>query len=159
MSIFDYFSSSDRSSGSDNSGQQVVEIIKRKCDEAGWKIRSVHDNGVVISFSTAIGNENIFVRYCGRNNDNEAIIEFSTEGFPVPKDASVAAIMALMLMERNGEMLFAHWGIETVGEDKFFTVMHSAVASTLDLEEFRAAINGCLGEKERFVRQIKNNGN
>lgn len=148
MSIFDHFNKS-------NGDQKAIEIIKKKCAEAGWRIKETTNNGVVLGFQTEIGIEHIFVQRCGTNKQGEMIIEISSEGLPLPDEIAAAAIMSLGLMERNGQMLMCHWGIESVGGNKFFTVMHSAVASTLDKEEFEAAVHGCLDERRSFINSLK----
>jgi hypothetical protein len=144
MSIFDHFNKS-------NDDQRAIEIIRRKCAEAGWAIKGITKNGVVLSFKTIIGVENIFVKRCGSNKQGEMILEKSSDGIKLPNDIANAALMSLELMERNGEMIMCHWGIETVDGTKLFTVMHSAVASTLDKEELEAAVHGCLDERKHFI--------
>lgn len=148
MSIFSHFNKS-------NDDQRAIEIIKRKCAEASWKILNTTSKGVILAFTTDIGTEHIFVQRCGTNKQGEMIIEISSEGIPLPNDIARASLMSLGLMERNGEMLMCHWGIETSGGKKLFTVMHSAIASTLDREEFEAAVHGCLDERKRFIKSLK----
>jgi hypothetical protein len=149
MNILDYFNKAS------NEDSTTVEILKNLCQRAGWKIKKIVGNGIVLGFETSIGLEHIHIQKCGKT-DGDVIVEFSGDGFPLPEDAATAAMFSLMLMERNGEMLIAHWGIESIKDKKFFTVMHSAVAKTLDLEEFKAAVMGCLNEKERFIKHLNN---
>lgn len=149
MNILEYFNSSS------NDDSLTVEILRNLCQKANWKIKKVLNNGIVLGFETNIGLEHIHIQKCGKK-DGQLILEFSGDGFPLPDDAATAAMLSLMLMERNGEMLIGHWGIESIGNKKFFTVMHSAIAKTLDLEEFKAAVTGCLNEKERFIKDLKN---
>lgn len=148
MSIFNYFSS-------EKATQQALEIIKSKCAEAGWRIKNTTENGIVLGFNTEVGIENIFIQLCGTNKKNEKIIEISAEGVLLPNDLTIAALMSLELMERNGNLLMGHWGIETINNKKYFTVMHSAVAKTLDVEELEAAVIGCLDEKVRFLKAAR----
>jgi hypothetical protein len=61
------------------------------------------------------------------------MLEFSSMGLPVPDDPQVAGELALVLLERNGNMLMGNWGIETIAQKKNFTVFVSMIANTMDL--------------------------
>jgi hypothetical protein len=58
----------------------------------------------------------------------------------------------MLLLERNGEMLMGHWGIEKLGDERYFTVFVSQIANTMDLDEFRAAVRAIVTERNRFYK-------
>ncbi|PSJ72276.1 hypothetical protein C7N43_35090 [Sphingobacteriales bacterium UPWRP_1] len=152
MSIFNYF---------ENKNVSYVKAIahaKECAIEAGWKIKTEKEDHLVLGFKDELGLEHVFIRPCGSNRDDKVILEFSSEGIPLPDDVALASLFGLTLLERNGEMLMGHWGIETSGSKKYFTVMHSMVAEGMDVNEFKAAVRACIDEKKRLLLDMVQKG-
>ena len=125
-------------------------IVRQRAAEAGWKIKTDNDGGIVIGFKDELGIEDVFIKVCGNNGGN-TVLEFSSSGIPFPDDITAAAIFGLTLLERNGQMLMGHWGIEDVNGNKYFTVFHSMLADGMDVEEFKGAVMSVLNEKKRIL--------
>ncbi len=83
--------------------------------------------------------------------NGKTILEFSSMGIPLPDDLGSAALFGLTLLERNGEMIMGHWGIEDVGGNKFYTVFHSMLAEGMDVDEYKGAVQAVLTERKRIV--------
>jgi hypothetical protein len=133
-----------------------VEFVSTKAHQCDWKVSNViSENLVAITFSAGSGNETCFIRPCGKNNDGNTILEFSSMGLPLPDDPQVAGELALVLLERNGNMLMGNWGIEEVGEGKVFTVFVSMIANTMDVDEFKAAVTAVIAERERIFKAVQ----
>ena|ERR1700720_158270 len=133
-----------------------VEFISMKAHQCDWKVSNIlSENLVAITFSADSGVETCFIRPCGKNNDGNTILEFSSMGLPVPDDKDVAGQLALILLERNGNMLMGNWGIEEVAGKKNFTVFVSMIANTMDVDEFRAAVTAVIAERERIFKSIQ----
>lgn len=137
--------------GQEKSKDSAYEIVRRRAAEAGWKIKTDNSGGIVIGFKDELGIEDVFIKVCGKNNEGKTILEFSSMGIPFPDDISAAALFGLALLERNGEMLMGHWGIEDMNGDKYFTVFHSMLAEGMDVDEFKGAVRAVLNEKKRIL--------
>lgn len=129
----------------------AYEIVRQRASQAGWKIKIDNNGGIVIGFKDELGIEDVFIKVCGRNDEGKTILEFSSMGIPFPENISAAALFGLTLLERNGEMLMGHWGIEDMNGGKFFTVFHSMLAESMDLDEFKGAIRAVLNEKKKIL--------
>lgn len=135
-----------------------VEFIQRKASACGWKISEIiSDSMVKLTFSTEQDDENVFIRPCGKNTDGNTILEFSSNGIPMPDNIGESGLMALALLERNGEMLFGHWGIESINNKKFFTIFATMIANTMDNEEFAGAVKSIIGERVRIMKSVQKN--
>lgn len=137
--------------GQEKSKDSAYEIVRRRAAEAGWKIKTDNAGGIVIGFKDELGVEDVFIKVCGKNNEGKTILEFSSMGIPFPDDISAAALFGLALLERNGEMLMGHWGIEEINGDKYFTVFHSMIAEGMDVDEFKGAVRAVLNEKKKIL--------
>lgn len=133
-----------------------LEFVQNKAEQCGWQISEVlSDSMVRLNFATDLGDENVYIRPCGKNADGNTILEFGSNGIPVPDDPAEAGSIALYLLERNGELLFGNWGIEKIGEQKYFTVFVSLIANTMDNDEFRAAVNAIVNERVRVAKNAQ----
>jgi hypothetical protein len=133
-----------------------LEFISNKARQAGWKISKVHSDTLVsLLFETDGGDERVYIRPCGKNVDGNTILEFTSQGIPVSDDEDFAHAFAMMALERNGEMLMGHWGIEKLGDERYFTVFVSMIANTMDLDEFRAAVRAVLTEREHLRKALQ----
>lgn len=133
-----------------------IEFATQKASQCGWRITEyLSDTMVSMTFETEMGDEKVYIRPCGQNSDGNTVIEFSSQGVQVPDDIANAALFALALLERNGEMLFGHWGIEKVGRQKFFTVFATQIANTLDADEFKGAVRAVLNERKRLNKEVQ----
>lgn len=144
MSIFDYFD------GKNKDKSHAMEIVRERAAEAGWKIKTDNSGGIVIGFKDQLGIEDVFIKVCGKNEDG-VVLEFSSHGLKLPDDMGAAALFGLQLLERNGEMLMGHWGIEDVGGEKYYTVFHTMLAEDMDVNEFKSAVRAVLNEKKRLL--------
>ena len=131
-----------------------MNIVRKRAKEAGWKINTDNDTGIVIGFRGELGVELVYIKVCGKNVEGNVVLEFSSNGIPLPDDIGSAAIFGLQLLERNGEMLMGHWGIEDVNGEKFFTVFHTMLAEDMDLQEFKGAVKSVLNEKKRLLLEM-----
>jgi hypothetical protein len=132
---------------------QFVPFISAKAQQCGWHVSKVlNDSLVTLDFDSDHGTETVYIRPCGQNGDGNTILEFTSRGLAVPADDDAAHGFAMLLLERNGEMLMGHWGIEKLGEERYFTVFVSQIANTMDLDEFRAAVRAILAERSRFYK-------
>jgi hypothetical protein len=133
-----------------------VDFVTMKANQCGWKVSDVlSDNLVSITFNTDAGKETCFIRPCGKNSDGNTVLEFSSAGLPVPADESIAGALALALLERNGNMISGHWGIEAIGSEKSFTVFATLIANTMDADEFRGAVTAVISERERLFKSLQ----
>ena len=133
-----------------------LEFISGKVVQAGWSISRVHSDQLVsLAFQTDGVEERVFIRPCGKNADGNTILEFTSQGIPVGNDEALAQTFAMMALERNGAMLMGHWGIQTMGEGKFFTVFASMIANTMDLDEFRAAVRAVVTERNHLRKALQ----
>ena len=133
-----------------------LEFISGKVVQAGWSISRVHSDQLVsLAFQTDGVEERVFIRPCGKNADGNTIVEFTSQGIPVGTDEAFAQAFAMMALERNGAMLMGHWGIQTVGEQKLFTVFASMIANTMDLDEFRAAVRAVFTERAHLRKALQ----
>lgn len=137
--------------GKQNQQSGAYEIVRQRAREAGWKIKTDNAGGIVIGFKDELGLEDVFIKVCGKNNENKSILEFSSMGIPLPDDIGSSALFGLTLLERNSEMLMGHWGIEDMRGDKYFTVFHSMLAEGMDVDEFKGAVKAVLNEKKRMI--------
>lgn len=137
--------------GKEKGKDRAYEIVRQRVAQAGWKIKTDNSGGIVLGFKDEFGIEDVFIKVCGRNNEGKTILEFSSMGIPFPDDISVAALFGLTLLERNGEMLMGHWGIEDIDGNKYFTVFHSMIAEGMDVDEFKGAVKAVLNEKKRLL--------
>lgn len=137
--------------GKEKDKDAAYQIVRQRAEEAGWKIKTDNAGGIVIGFKDELGIEDVFIKVCGKNNEGKTILEFSSMGIPFPEDISAAALFGLTLLERNGEMLMGHWGIEDINGDKYFTVFHSMLADGMDVDEFKGAVRAVLNEKKRIM--------
>jgi hypothetical protein len=144
MNILDFLANK----GKDNSS--ALEIVRKRTAEAGWKIQTDNSGVIVLAFRDELGVENVFIKPCGKSN-GKTILEFSSMGIPLPDDLGRAALFGLTLLERNGEMIMGHWGIEDVNGNKFYTVFHSMLAEGMDVDEYKGAVGAVLNEKKRIV--------
>jgi hypothetical protein len=132
---------------------QFVPFITAKAEQAGWQVSKVlNDSLVTLNFDSDHGSETVYIRPCGRNADGNTVLEFTSRGLVVPDNDAVAHEFAMLLLERNGEMLMGHWGIEKLGDERYFTVFVSQIANTMDLDEFRAAVRAIVTERNRFYK-------
>jgi hypothetical protein len=136
--------------GKEQNQANAYEIVRQRASEAGWKIKTDNTGGIVIGFQDELGIEDVFIKVCG-SKDGNTVLEFSSMGIPFPDDISSAALFGLTLLERNGQMLMGHWGIEDVNGNKFFTVFHSMLAEGMDVDEFKGAVKAVLDEKKRIL--------
>lgn len=136
--------------GKEQNQANAYEIVRKRASEAGWKIKTDNSGGIVIGFKDELGVEDVFIKVCG-SKDGNTVLEFSSMGIPFPDDISAAALFGLTLLERNGQMLMGHWGIEDVNGNKFFTVFHSMLADGMDVDEFKGAVKAVLDEKKRIL--------
>lgn len=136
--------------GKEQNQANAYEIVRQRAREAGWKIKTDNSGGIVIGFKDELGVEDVFIKVCG-SKDGNTVLEFSSMGIPFPDDISAAALFGLTLLERNGQMLMGHWGIEDVNGNKFFTVFHSMLADGMDVDEFKGAVKAVLDEKKRIL--------
>ncbi len=133
-----------------------VEFVSMKTQQCGWKLSDVYSEEFVsITFNTDSGTETCFIRPCGKNGDGNTVVEFSSEGIPIPDDESAAGSLALVLLERNGNMILGHWGIENLGENKSFTVFATMIANTMDVDEFKGAVSAVISERERLFKSFQ----
>lgn len=136
--------------GKEQNQANAYEIVRQRANEAGWKIKTDNAGGIVLGFKDELGIEDVFIKVCG-SKDGNTVLEFSSMGIPLPDDISAAALFGLTLLERNGQMLMGHWGIEDVNGNKFFTVFHSMLADGMDVDEFKGAVKAVLDEKKRIL--------
>ena len=135
---------------------QFVPFITAKAEQCGWHISKVlSDKLVTLEFDSDHGAETVYIRPCGQNADGNTVLEFTSRGLEVPADTSAALAFAMLLLERNGEMLMGYWGIEKLEEDRYFTVFVSQIANTMDLDEFRASVRAILAERSRFYKLVQ----
>jgi hypothetical protein len=135
---------------------EFVDFITKKASQCGWKISKIFsDSMVMLTFSTEMDDENVYIKPCGKNSDGNTILEFSSAGIPLPDNIADSALMAITLLERNGEMIFGHWGIETIGDQKCFTVFSTLVANTMDNDEFAAAVKAIVNERVRIAKVLQ----
>ncbi len=137
--------------GKQNQNSAAYNIIRKRVNEAGWRIKTDNAGGIVLGFKDELGVENVFIKVCGKNSEGKTILEFSSLGIPMPNDISTSALFGLTLLERNGKMLMGHWGIEDINGDKYFTVFHSMLAEGMDVDEFKGAVKAVLDEKKRIL--------
>ena len=130
---------------------KAYEIIRERANKAGWKIKLDNAGGIVIGFQDELGQEDVFIKVCEKNDEGMTILEFSSTGIPLPNDISASALFGLTLLERNAQMLMGHWGIEDLNGQKFFTVFHSMLAEGMDVDEFKAAVKAVLNEKKKIL--------
>lgn len=135
--------------GKDN--PKAMEIVRKRIAEAGWKVKIDNAGSIVLGFKDELGIEDVFIKVCGTNGEGNAILEFSSMGIPLPDDMGTAALFGLTLLERNGEMLMGHWGIEDIEGNKFFTVFHSMLAEGMDVNEFKGAVQAVLNAKKKIL--------
>lgn len=148
MSILDYFNKKDEDKSN------AMDIVRKRAAEAGWKIKNDNGSMIVLGFRDELGVEHVFIKVCGKNAEGNVVLEFSNHGLPLPDDMASAAIFGLQLLERNGEMLMGHWGIEDVNGEKYFTVFHTMLAEDMDLQEFKGAVKAVLNEKKRLLLEM-----
>ena len=133
-----------------------VEFVSMKAQQCGWKVSNVHSESLVsLTFQTDAGGDTCFIRPCGKDPDGNTVVEFSSAGIPVPEDSNSAGKLALALLERNGNMLLGHWGIENLNDKKSFTVFATQIANTMDLDEFRGAVMAVIAERERLSKSFQ----
>jgi hypothetical protein len=132
-----------------------VEFVTVKAQNAGWKVSEVHsDTMVSLDFKTEVGSDSVFIRPCGKDAQGNSVVEFSSKGLAVPSDRGLAGSMALVLMERNGDMMLRYWGIESIGESQYFTVFSTLLANTMDDDEFQGAVRGVLSERTNLMKWL-----
>lgn len=137
---------------------EFVEFITKKASQCGWKISKIFSDSMVkLTFGTELDDEDVFIKPCGKNSDGNTILEFSSVGTPLPDNIADSALMAIKLLERNGEMIFGHWGIESIGDQKCFTVFATLVANTMDNDEFAAAVKAIVNERVRISKIVQKN--
>ncbi|HET7459830.1 MAG TPA: hypothetical protein VFJ82_01230 [Longimicrobium sp.] len=135
---------------------QFVPFITAKAQQCGWQVSKVLSESLVaLNFDSDHGTETVYIRPCGQNADGNTILEFTSHGLAVPTDSETAHGFAMMLLERNGEMLMGYWGIEVLEDERYFTVFVSQIANTMDLDEFRAAVRAILAERQRFFKLVQ----
>lgn len=133
-----------------------VDFISGKAKQAGWKISKVHSDKLVsLLFETDTGDERVYIRPCGQNADGNTILEFTSQGIPMGDDEEFRHAFAMMALERNGETLLGHWGIEKLEGERFFTVFVSMIANTMDLDEFKAAVRAVLNERTHLKKLLQ----
>lgn len=145
MSILDYFEKKNVA------GNTAMQIVRDRAREVGWKIKTDDGRIIIIGFRDDDGSvDDVYIRVCGEDRVGNTILEFSSSGIKIPDDMGAAALISLRLLERNAQILMGHWGIEDVSGSKFYTVFHSMIAETMDVEEFESAVRACFTEKSMF---------
>lgn len=135
-----------------------LEFIHIKAQQCGWEISEIlSDSMVKLKFATDLDDENVYIRPCGKNVDGNTVLEFSSDVIPIPDNLAASAIVAFSLLERNGEMLFGYWGIETINDKKYFTVFAKMIANTMDKDEFAGAIKSIVTERVHMMKFIQKN--
>jgi len=133
-----------------------LEFVSQKAQACGWSISEVVSESMVsLNFSVEGRAEKVYVRPCGKTADDNTVIEFKSSGLVVPDDETLAHDLGFALLRRNGDMLMGHWGIEEVGGAQYFTIFVTQIANTMDMDEFKGAVNAILGERSRFNKVLQ----
>lgn len=135
-----------------------VNFIENLGNKSGWRISQVYSDSLVkFTFDTNYGTEDVFVKPCGKDANNNTVLEFSSSGLELFENTSENGFMALYFLRRSGEMLMGNWGIENINGKEYFTVFNTQIAQTMDLDEFQASIRAILNEKANLQKDIQKN--
>ncbi len=132
-----------------------IELVKNTAAKAGGeRVDTVSDTIAAIPFETDEGGMVVFSRPCGKVMD-KSVIEFSSCGLPLPENPAMRLAMLELVMEQNGKMLQAHWGIEKSEDSAKLLPYACQIAQAIDPPEVEAAVNEILAVHTEFIAAFR----
>ena len=130
-----------------------IQDITDKAVLCGWTMAQTHSDGrASLTVETTGVAEHVHVRPCGNTPEGDPLLLFASDGMPFPVHQGRLCLLAIMLLERNADRLWGHWGIEAIDGTKAFIVCLTQNSTTMDVEAFRAAVDAILAER-RWIRE------
>ncbi|MFG0330618.1 MAG: hypothetical protein ACF8PN_12060 [Phycisphaerales bacterium] len=141
-----------------NNGQSVIDRVKAIAEMAGFTLSKHPDcDALVCPFDMGNGrSQSVYLTHCGATPDGHDVVSFMSPCMAIEKGLmkGVSKTMALDLLRRNSNLLFAHFAIEQMPGGEILVVTSNQIVDTMEVEEFRNHILCVASIADAFEREI-----
>jgi hypothetical protein len=125
--------------------------VESYCQNLDWNIYKIDNKTAVIKFNMESGStQTVFIiKY-------DLTIEFSCpSGLKFEDVDDIPHRLSTLLLQKNAEYKLGFWGIEDIGDQQVFSIIHNAEMSLIDLDYFRRVVIQLVQECDEFERTIE----
>jgi hypothetical protein len=125
--------------------------VESYCQNLDWNIYKIDNKMAVIKFNMESGStQTVFIiKY-------DFTIEFSCpSGLKFDDVDDVPHNLSTLLLKKNAQYKLGFWGIENIGDQQVFSIIHNAEMSLIDVDYFRRVVIQLVDECDEFERTIE----
>ncbi|CAD0230267.1 MULTISPECIES: hypothetical protein [Planktothrix] len=125
--------------------------VESYCQNLDWNIYKIDNKTAVIKFNMESGStQTVFIiKY-------DLTIEFSCpSGLKFDDVDDIPHRLSTLLLQKNAQYKLGFWGIENIGDQQVFSIIHNAEMSLIDVDYFRRVVIHLVHECDEFERTIE----
>jgi len=125
--------------------------VESYCQNLDWNIYKIDNKTAVIKFNMESGStQTVFIiKY-------DLTIEFSCpSGLKFDDVDDIPHRLSTLLLQKNAQYKLGFWGIENIGDQQVFSIIHNAEMSLIDVDYFRRVVIQLVDECDEFERTIE----
>ncbi|MCL1471232.1 hypothetical protein LAY57_11185 [Argonema antarcticum A004/B2] len=126
--------------------------IEGYCRTIGWNIYTIDNKMAVIKFDMESGSTQtlLILKY-------DSTLEFSCpSGLKFDEIDEIPHHLSTLLLSQNAEYKAGFWCIQKISDKLFYSIIHNAEMSLIDVDYFRMVVTQLIKQCDEFERHIEN---